>query len=74
MPDAELVGVQKHGVAIRDIELLLLTLQSVRALLNAGLETFANGLCESFVFLLGDLDFVVVGILDVVLAVLVLVL
>lgn len=74
MADAELVGMQEHSIAVRDIELLLLTPQPVRALLYAGLQTFAHGVCEGFVFLFGDLDFVVVRVLDVVLAVLVLVL
>lgn len=72
--NAELVGVQQHGVAIRKVQLLFLALQTHGARLDCGHEAFADGGGEQFVLLFGDVHFIEVGILDLILGVLVLVL
>jgi hypothetical protein len=64
--------VEEHRVAIREIQLLLLALQPVRPLLYACDESFANGGSEQLVLFFGDLNLVVVVVLDFVLGVLVL--
>jgi hypothetical protein len=72
--NAKLVGVEEHGVAVGEVELLLLALQPAGPLLYARHEALADGGGEQLVLLLGDLDLVVVRVLDFVLGVLVLVL
>jgi len=51
---------EEHRVAVRQIQLLLLSLQPVRSLLYACDQSFADGGGEQLVFFFGDLDFVVV--------------
>jgi hypothetical protein len=65
---------KKHGIAVGQIQLLLLALQSACPLLYACDESLADGRTEQLVLFVGDSDFVVVGILDLVLQVFVLVL
>ena len=72
--DAELVGVKEHGIAIRQVQLLLLPLQTTCSLLYARNESLANGGSEQLVLFLRNVDFVIVRVLDLVLGILVLVL
>jgi hypothetical protein len=74
MPYAKLIGVEKHCVAVGQVQLFLLPLQSVCPLLYACDEAFADGSSEQLVLFFGDADFVVVGIFDLVFRVFMLVL
>jgi hypothetical protein len=74
VPDAELVGVEEHGVAVREVQLLLFALEPGRPRLYACHEALAHRGCEQLVLLFGDLDLVKVRVLDFVLRRLVLVL
>jgi hypothetical protein len=65
---------QKHGVAVGKVQLLLLALQPACPLLYACNEALAYGGREQLVFFLGDLDLVEMRVLDFVLGILVLVL
>ena len=58
---------EEHGVAVGEVELLFLSSEPVCALLDARGESFADRASEQLVFFFGDLDFVQVRILDLVL-------
>jgi hypothetical protein len=66
--------VEQHGIAIRQVQLLLLTSEPAGALLHARNEAFADSGGEQLVLFFGDPDLVKVGVLELVLGVLVLVL
>ena len=72
--NVELVGVEEHRIAVRKIQLFFLALQPVCPLLYACDQPFANGGSEQLVLFFGDLNLVVVIVLDLVLGVFVLVL
>jgi hypothetical protein len=72
--NAKLIGMEEHGIAVGEVQLLLLAPQSACPLLYARNEALADGGGEQLVLLFGDLDLVVVRVFDFVLGVLVLVL
>jgi hypothetical protein len=65
---------EEHGVAVGEVQLLLFALESAGALLYARNEALADRGSKQLVLLLGDLDLVVVRVLNLVLRVLVLIL
>jgi hypothetical protein len=72
--NAELIGVEEHGVAVGEIQLLLLALQPAGPLLYACNEAFADCGSEQLVLFFSDLYLVQMRVLDLVLGVFVLVL